>query len=192
LVREAPFLYRIRGTVEGLKRHVAVYTGTAPRLVEHYRLRRWLALDETMLDAGAKLWGADIVRRLQLDAHAQVGSFALVDGGDPLTDPIGAFAHRASLYIPVGEGFSAADSAALADVVEAARPAHVAIDIHLMRPRFVIGCDLLLGVNTILGTPVSPARTDVSRLGEDIRLSGPPHGLTLRQGVRLGADTQLD
>jgi phage tail-like protein len=192
LVRDAPALYRIRGTVEGLKRHVAVYTGIAPRIVEHYRLRHWLALDETALDANAGLWGPEIVRRLQLDSYSEVGSFALVDGGDPLTDPVGAFAHRASLYIPVSDGFSPADEAALADVVEVARPAHVAVDIHLMRPRFVIGCDLLLGVNTIFGSPVSPARADESRLGEDIRLSGPPHGFTLRQGVRLGADTQLD
>ena len=191
LVAEAPALFRIRGTVEGLKRHVAIYTGVSPRVVEHFRLRRWLALDETALDGTAKLWGPDIVRRLQLDEYSEIGRFALVDGSDPLTDPIAAFAHRATLYVPVGEDFGERDRAALDDVVAAAAPAHVAVDVRLMRPRFVIGCDLLLGVNTVLGHDTRVARADAAVLGEDVRLAGPPAAFTLTPGLRLGADTTL-
>lgn len=191
LVAEAPQLFRIRGTVAGLKRHIAVYTGIEPRLVEHFRLRRWLTLDETRLDE-ERLWGPEIVRRLQLDSYSEIGRFALVDGGDPLTDPVAAFAHRATVYVPVGESFGDSDSAALEDVVEAAKPAHVTVDIRLMRPRFVIGCDLLLGVNTILGRDCRTARADESVLGEDIRLAGPPAGFTLSEGLRLGPDTTLE
>jgi phage tail-like protein len=191
LVAEAPKLFRIRGTVAGLKRHIAVYTGIEPKLVEHFRLRRWLTLDETRLDE-EKLWGPEIVRRLQLDSYSEIGRFALVDGGDPLTDPVAAFAHRATVYVPVGEGFGDVDQAALEDVVEAAKPAHVTVDIRLMRPRFVIGCDLLLGVNTILGRDCRTARADESVLGDDIRLAGPPAGFTLSEGLRLGPDTTLE
>jgi phage tail-like protein len=192
LVAEAPQLFRIRGTVAGLKRHIAVYIGIEPKLVEHFRLRRWLTLDEARLDGQEKLWGPEIVRRLQLDAYAEIGRFALVDGGDPLTDPVAAFAHRATVYVPVGEDFSEADVAALEDVVEAARPAHVAVDVRLMSPRFVIGCDLLLGVNTIIGRDSRTARADEAVLGEDVRLAGPPSGFTLGPGLRLGADTTLE
>ena len=191
LVAEAPQLFHIRGTVAGLKRHIAVYTGIEPKLVEHFRLRRWLTLDETRLDE-ERLWGPEIVRRLQLDSYSEIGRFALVDGGDPLTDPVAAFAHRATVYVPVGEAFGDSDQAALEAVVEAARPAHVTVDIRLMRPRFVIGCDLLLGVNTILGRDCRTARADESVLGEDIRLAGPPAGFTLSEGLRLGPDTTLE
>lgn len=192
LVTEAPSLFRIRGTVAGMKRHIAIYTGIEPKLVEHYRLRRWLTLDEGRLDAQEQMWGPEIVRRLQLDAYSEIGRFALVDGGDPLTDPVAAFAHRATVYVPVSEDFGDSDQAALEDVVEAARPAHVAVDIRLMRPRFVIGCDLLLGVNTILGRDSRTARADDAVLGEDVRLAPRPSGFTLRQGLRLGADTTLE
>lgn len=192
LVAAAPQLFKIRGTVAGLKRFIAVYTGVEPQVVEHFRLRRWLSLDAARLGDDTALWGPEIVKRLQLDAYSEIGQFALVDGGDPLTDPFDAFAHRATLYVPVGEAFSDADQAALEDVVEAAKPAHVVVDIRLMRPRFVIGCELVLGVNSVLGRDVRPARTDESVLGEDIRLAPPPAGFGLNPGLRLGVDTTLD
>ncbi|WP_169053583.1 phage tail protein [Alteraurantiacibacter aquimixticola] len=191
LVREAPRLFRIKGTLKGLARHIEIYTGIAPKIVEHFRLRRFLTLDEATLDGQEKLWGPDIVRRLQLDGYAEIGRFALVDGGDPLTDPVAAFAHRATVYVPVTDEFGDADRAALEEVIAAAKPAHVVVDIRLMRPRFVIGCDLLLGVNTVIGTDTRLAQTDVSQLGEDIRLAGPPSAFTLSPGLRLGPDTTL-
>jgi phage tail-like protein len=192
LVDAAPSLFRIRGTVDGLKRHVAVYTGIEPQVVEHFRLRRWLTLDEARLDETSALWGPEIVRRLQLDAYSEIGRFALIDAGDPLTDPFDAFAHRATLYVPAGDGFTDADLAALEAVVDAARPAHVDVDIRLMRPRFVVGCDLVIGVNTVLGIDSRPAVTDAAVLGEDILLAGPPAGFSLRSGLRLGTDTILE
>lgn len=192
LVAAAPSLFRIKGTVEGLSRHVEIYTGIAPRIVEHYRLRRWLTLGESRLDGSEKLWGPDLVRRLELDGYAEIGRFALVDGGDPLTDPIAVFAHRATVYVPVSETFTDADLAALEAVVEAARPAHVAVDVRVMRPSFVIGCDTLLGVNTILASGIETAVTDESVLGDDIRLAGPPTAFSLARGTRLGLDTTLE
>jgi phage tail-like protein len=192
LVAEAPVLFRQRGTIKGLKRHVALYTGMEPQVVEHFRLRRWLSLDEGRLGDTAALWGPEIVRRLQLDAYSEIGKFALIDGGDPLTDPFDAFAHRATLYVPAGDGFADADLAALEAIVEMANPAHVEIDVRLMRPRFVIGCDLVLGVNTVLGRDKKPARMDEVTLGEEILLDGPPRPFALNTGLRIGRDTILE
>lgn len=192
LVAEAPKLFRIKGTVEGLMRHVEIYTGVAPKVVEHFKLRRWITLDETLLDGTASLWGPDLVRRLSLDGYAEIGSFRLVDGGDPLTDPLAAFAHRASVYIPVTEEFSAKDLSALEAVVEAARPAHVDVDIRVMKSGFVMGCDTLLGVNTVLSRHHHPAVLEETVLGDDIRLAGPPHPFSLGPSTRLGPDTKLE
>lgn len=192
LVIEAPKLFKLRGTVLGMKRHIAIYTGIEPRIVEHFRLRRWLTLDDGRLGDDAALWGPEIVRRLQLDAYSEIGRFQLVDGGDPLTDPFDAFAHRCTVYVPVGDGFVDADLAALEAIVELAKPAHVDADVRLMRPRFVIGCDTILGVNTVLGRDTRPAVTDESTLGEDVRLADPPPAFSLRPGLRLGHDTTLE
>src|SRR5262249_44436670 len=148
LVAEAPRLFRWRGTVIGLKRFVALYIGREPKVLEHFRLRRWLTLDEGRLGNDAALWGPEIVRRLQLDAYSQIGQFQLVDGGDPLTDPFGAFAHRCTLFVPVAEGFTDADMADLEMAVEFAKPAHVEVDVRLMRPRFSVDCGTVIGVNT--------------------------------------------
>ncbi|SIT58624.1 conserved hypothetical protein [Mesorhizobium prunaredense] len=192
LVAEAPALFRLRGTVKGLKLHVALYTGTEPQVIEHFRLRRWLSLDEGALGDTAALWGPEIVRRLQLDAYSEIGTFALIDGGDPLTDPFDAFAHRATLYVPAGSGFADADLAALEAIVEMAKPAHVEIDVRLMRPRFVIGCDLVLGVNTVLGRDTKPVRIDEATPGGEILLDGPRRPFALNPGLRIGRDTILE
>jgi hypothetical protein len=50
----------------------------------------------------------------------------------------------------------------------------------------------VLGVNSVLGRDIKPARTDDSILGEDIRLAPPPSGFNLSPGLRLGVDTTLD
>ena len=84
LVRQAASLFRLRGTPAGLKRHVALYTGVEPKLIEHFRLRRWVTLGTTTLDGGGSLYGPEVVARLQLDVFAQIGQFELMDTGDPV------------------------------------------------------------------------------------------------------------
>ncbi|MGJ8589608.1 MAG: phage tail protein [Yoonia sp.] len=192
LVAEAPKLFPIKGTIEGLSRHVEIYSGITPKIVEHYKLRRWITLDETTLDGAAALWGPELIRRLSLDDYAEIGRFRLVDGGNPLTDEIAAFAHRATVFVPVAEAFSRADLAALEATVAAARPAHVDVDVRVMKSGFVMGCDTLLGVNTVLNRHHETAVLEEAVLGDDIRLDGPPHPFSLGPSTRLGPDTTLE
>src|SRR5262249_20265653 len=49
LLRQAHRLYALRGTPEGLRLHVRLYTGLEPQLLEHFKLRRWLFLDHSRL-----------------------------------------------------------------------------------------------------------------------------------------------
>jgi phage tail-like protein len=189
LVAQAPRLFRWRGTVYGLKRFVALYIEREPKVIEHFRLRRWLTLDEGQLGNDAALWGPEIVRRLQLDAYSEIGRFQLVDGGDPLTDPFDAFAHRCTLFVPVGNGFSDADMADLEAVLAFAKPAHVEVEVRLMRPRFSIDCGTVIGVNTIIGRDAGTVRTDEAVLGEEIRLPEAGSRFRLQAGLRVGVDT---
>jgi phage tail-like protein len=192
LVKQAPALFRIRGTPEGLKRHVALYTGIEPKLIEHYRLRRWLALDSGQLGADSALWGPEIMARLQLDAFSQIGDFVLVDTGDPLVDPFNATAHRATLLAPAEDPSDSKLLAELGVIVALAAPAHVLVDIRLLAAGFSLGCSAVLGSATQLPCRPPPVQLDGSVLGDRATLGGrvtfrlPPRG-----GARLGADTRL-
>lgn len=192
LVAAAPGLFRWRGTVRALKRFVALAIEREPAVLEHYRLRRWLWLDGGRLDDSGGLWGPEIVRRLQLDGYSEIGRFQLVDGGDPTTDPFGVFAHRCTLFIPVGDSFTDADQADLEAVIAFAAPAHVEVETRLIRPGFAIDCDTVLGINTVIGRTAAPARIDQARLGTEIRLAADNPGFRLKQGLRLGIDTAFD
>jgi hypothetical protein len=140
----------------------------------------------------AALWGPEIVQRLQLNAYSEIGRFQLIDGGDPLTDPFSAFAHRCTLFVPVGNGFSDADMADLEAVIEFAKPAHVDLDVRLMRPRFAINCGTVIGVNTIMGRDVGTPLIDQAVLGEELRLPETGSKFRLQSGLRIGVDTVFE
>jgi phage tail-like protein len=195
LVKEAVALYRLRGTPRGLRRHVAIYTGTEPRLIEHFRLRRWMSLGSGRLDAGLQLWGPEVVARLQLDAFAQIGRFVLTDTGDPLTDPLAAGAHRATLLVPA-MGFSGEEAArhqaAVERIAAQAAPAHVQLTVRLIEAGFRLGCDAVLGAATQLPCRARPARLDEMLLGQAALSGAMAFRLGPRGGARLGSETRLN
>jgi phage tail-like protein len=192
LVRQAASLFRLRGTPAGLKRHVALYTGVEPKLIEHFRLRRWLTLGTGRLDGGLALYGPEVVARLQLDVFAQTGQFELIDTGDPLTDPFGAYAHRATLLVPAADPADARYRATVERIVALAAPAHVEVSVRLLAAGFRVGCNAVLGAATRLPQRAGAVRLDTTQLDTPARLAG-AQGFRLgpRGGARLGADTRL-
>jgi phage tail-like protein len=201
LVANAYRLYRLRGTLAGLKLHIELFTGIEPRVLEHFKLRRWLNLGSARLGGRSALWGPEIVKRLQLDVYSKIGQFQLVDTGDPLTDPFDAFAHRFTVYATLPRGLTAADEMTLQSIVEMAKPAHTQATLRLVKPRFVvgrqscIGVDSVIGIDSVIGKRSQPAVLGEAVLGEENRL-GPRQGpgtsrFRLRPGLRLGVDTRL-
>jgi len=195
LLAEAHRLYALRGTPAGLRLHVALVTGVEPQLLEHYKLRRWLFLNSARLGDASVLWGADVVDRLQLGSHAQIGNFQLRDIGDPLRDPFHTHAHQFTLYVPMA-GASECTMRILEQVVEQAKPAHTLGHLQLVTPRMCLGRRTIVGLNTVIAAYPSGVQVAGSRLGSGSVLSQSDDerdAPRLRVGVRsrIGSGTTI-
>lgn len=198
LLRDAWRLYELRGTSEGLVRHLAIYTGGTPRVLEHWRLRRWLYAGQGRLGEDSRLYGEDIVRRLHLDEYARIGDFALIDTDDPIHDPFAVHAHRCTVYVPLpADGGSELYRNTVARIVAQAIPAHVQARVVHMQPRLRVGLQSVVGLDTVIAAYPDHTREGESRLGRDAVLGLPddePDAPTLRvgHGTRLGRPSVLD
>jgi len=220
LLMAAPKITSKRGTLEGLNRYLQVYlqnmTGLAlekllgfPQIVEGFRERQFLMLsvqDVANLDHGAPLWGPSFVGRLQLGVFAREGQVRLVSTGDPERDVFHEFAHRFRVFVPSCWIKTGADERMLRRALDEEKPAHAKYDLCLVEPRFRVGLQSTVGLDTIIGNyPVTrlvcsheddmpPGQPPRHRLGYDTVLSGGKtgkSGLKLRPSTRVGLDTIL-
>lgn len=220
LLAAAPPIYPRRGQADGLRDYLQIYLqniiglapdvqGDYPQIVEGFRERQCLLLSiENLADLGhgAPLWGAGMVGRLQLDAFAREGEVRLVSTGDPEWDLFHEYAHRFRVFVPAAWVRTADDERMLRRALDAEKPAHTQYDLCLVEPRFRVGIQSTVGLDTIIGTyPVArltcPHETDVPpsrpprhRLGYDTVLAGKPAadmGMQLVPGTRVGMDTIL-
>lgn len=203
LVEQAHRLYALRGTPAGLRRHVALVTGVEPQILEHHRLRRWLFLNQARLGDAAVLWGANIVDRLQLDVHAEIGDFQLLDAGDPLRDPFHTYAHTFTIFVPLGHN-GEREQQMVESIVEMAKPAHTAGTVTAVMPRMCIGSQSVVGVNTVIAAyPAGvsleggPGDGAGSRLGDGTLLSpsedeAEPPRMRIGKQTRIGSDTLIN
>lgn len=196
LVRQAYQLYRLRGTPEGLRQHIRLYMGTEPYILEHFKLRRWLFLDGARLGDQSTLWGKRIMDRLQLDGQAQIGSFQLIDSGDPLRDPFYRDAHQFTIFLPMRPAQLQNDPTqqqTLQRIIEMAKPAHTQGYLQLVQPRFRIGIQSLIGLDTVIGRYPDSTVAGENRLGYETVL-GPssndkPPTMSIGKRSRIGSNT---
>jgi phage tail-like protein len=131
-----------------------------PLILEHYQLRRWLFVGAGRLGDQAVLWGQGIVNRSQLatagaaarEQHgAQVGVTQLVTTPDPLRDPFHVYAHRFTVFAPAARACTPERRQALRGVIAAAAPAHTQWNLELVEPRFRIGVQAAIGLDSVVG-----------------------------------------
>jgi hypothetical protein len=233
-LKHAHQLWRLRGTVEGLRLMLLLYLGwegsttrrcgscrppprcaqlacsarpknlcachrwdAPPLILEHFKLRRWLFLGEGRLGEQAVLWGKRIVNRMQLGESAQLGGVQLTDLGDPVRDPFFVFAHKFTVYVPAARARTAAQRMALERVVSLGKPAHTVHDLKLVEPRFRIGFQSSIGLDSVIGRYPRGFALDQNQLGYDTVVGQAREnegGPSLRIGdqARVGNTTMLD
>lgn len=194
LLRHAAELYRQRGTPLGLKKFIWLAFGIQVQILEHFQLRRWLFLNQSLLGERSVLWGNQIVRRLQLEENARIGEFALVGTNDPLRDPFHVYAHRFSVFIPAALCRSTLAENRIRAVIEAEKPGHTDYTLCKVEPHFRVGVQSTVGLDTIVGRYPQVVLNADSGLGYDFVLSGDPEAgepATLRVGTQsqVGVNT---
>ncbi len=151
LVRKAHRLYALRGTAAGVNMAVELYTGVKPSILEMFRLRRWLIVGQSTLGNCSELFGSAIMSRLQIGANSTIGKFQLIDWGNPDLDVFNKYANQFTVVVPRWPGATDADLTNLQQIVQMAQPAHTQATIQWAEPRFRIGIQSFVGVDTIVG-----------------------------------------
>ena len=183
-------LHRERGTPAGLRRLLLLFFGwtdpadaRAPILVlEHFRLRRWLALGRGRLGDTAVLWGRDLLERDRVGT-ARLGVAAPEGCTDD--DPAAFDAHRFTVFVPAAALRDPARRAAVGRLVALHKPAHTAHRVEPVEPRFRVGVQGCVGFDTVVGAYPTAARLPFAALGADSLLaaSAPRVGTAVRVGV---------
>ena len=121
-----------------------------PLILEHYRLRRWLELGAGRLGDQAVLWGKRVVNRSQLNENAQVGVTQLKGAQDPHRDPFHVYAHCFTVFVPARAGQTPGGRRSLARFVARESPAHTHGTIAYVEPRFRIGFQSMIGLDSVV------------------------------------------
>ena len=188
LLRAAAELYRRRGTPEGVRRHVALWLGRQVHLLEHYRLRRWAVVHNARLGDTSRLFGPEVMRRMQLDHFSSVGEVRLLDVPDPYRDPFHFYAHRFTLAVQARGSDDPETLAAHAEhILSLVAPAHCLAEVAVVLPRMRVGVQATIGIDALVGGAPDPQPLGTSRLGHAAVVAGDPHQV----GDRLGHQTRV-
>lgn len=209
-----------RGTPEGLRCFLRVYLenitglspaeqGEYPQVVEGFRERQRLTLGaggSAVLGGVAPLWSQSAVGRLRLGEFAREGEARLVSTGDPERDIFHEFAHRFRVFVPSAWVRSSGDEEMVRRALNAEKPAHTSFNLCLVEPRFRVGLQSTVGIDTVVGAHPQarlacshdadspPSRPPHSRLGYDMILAahaGDRPTLQLGRATRAGIGTVL-
>jgi hypothetical protein len=122
---------------------------------------------------------------MQLNRYSRAGEARLVATGDPQLELFHEYAHRFQVFVPSAWICTADDERRLRRALDAEKPAQTAYELFLVEPRFRVGIQSTIGLDTILGDipSIRLASTD-AELNEAIPPSQSPRG-------RLGYDTVL-
>lgn len=198
-IASAAMRYRRRGTPDGLVEAIRAYTGAEASILEHFRLRRWIYLTggETGIDpGGAPLWSRDVFQRLQLSTYSQIGRFRLTGLPEPAAEPYEWGANRFSVLV-VSSPYDAEEiEERVRDVVEREKPAHTEATICPVLPRFRVGVQARVGMDTAVGAVSHLVLNRLATLGYDTILACSQEERTLRalgSGVRpvVGSTTRV-
>ena len=190
LVRQAHRLFALRGTPQGLKLQIELYAGVQPRILEMFRLRRWLLLNSTTLGDCSAIFGDDVMKRLEVGVNSTIGGFQLIDYGDPSLDLFNEYAYQFLVVVPRWPGATASDEQTLQQIIDMAKPAHTIGRLQWAEPRMRVGLQAFIGVDTVIGKYPVGVIEGQGQLGYDTVLGNPSEEAG-RPPARLGRTSRV-
>ena len=97
------------------------------------------------------LWGPDFIGRFRLGESSRLDEAKLLPVDQPDRDVFLRHANRFRVVIPAALVPDATAEAVLRHVIEAEKPAHTTYELELIGPRFRLGVQSTVGIDTILG-----------------------------------------
>jgi phage tail-like protein len=187
MLESAVAKYRQAGTIAGITQAIADYAGVTSgvAIVEHFRLRNWALLPAAgPLGGTTRLWGRQFYQRLQLGAFSQVGAFVLTNQPQPIAEPNDWGANEFSVFFPADPYNPSALISKVSAAVERVKPAHTKANYVPVLPRFRIGVQATVGVDTSVGGYSQLVLGSLATLGYDSILAPAP---AERDLLNLGA-----
>jgi hypothetical protein len=134
---------------------------------------------------------------LELDVHSRIGSFKLVDSGDPQHDPFFNYAHQFVVFVPRRSAPGDTETQTLERIIEMAKPAYTNGQLRLVEPRFRVGVQAFVGIDTVIGRYPVGVYEGLSKLGHDTVLGTPAAkegapAFRVGKQSRIGSTTLLD
>lgn len=143
-----------------------------PLILEHFRLRRWLEVGKGRLGDQAVLWGRNIVNRSQLGRGATVGLTQINGTQDPARDSFHVYAHKFTVFVPACAGNTPQKRRSLESLVRREAPAHTLGQIQYVSPRFRIGFQSMIGLDSVVACLPSGVRLNETPIGPASVLTG--------------------
>lgn len=154
--------------------HCGTAADALPTVFESFKLRRWLFLGGSLVGDNTMLWGKRITDRLQVGRHSTIGTFKVTDLPDPVRDPFLVYAHRATVFFPAAGARDEGTRRMVASLAEMFTPAHVETTVEFVEPRFLVGVQATVGLDTVVGRFPGPTTLGQGALGSDTVLQDDP------------------
>ena len=186
-IKEAPWLFRLRGTVWALKRMVEIVTGARVVIVEQFRMRGLARLGP---DPSGQGWDEPAVLGMGLRVGGPLGNESVQGDANEISDSFTINAHRFAVLVQ--SDLDSETEAAVRHLLEVHRPAHTLFSLCALGQGARIGRGLQIGLSTVVGSSggFTTLQLGGATLGRTQVLGRPAAGV--RAGnTRLGQSSRI-
>jgi len=149
-IRQAPALYKLKGTPEGIRRLIGIYTGREPIILEFSRIGKPMVLGKPFSIGVDSILLETPVRGFRLGDDSIIGRTALRDTVQAPEDPFLPMAHRFRILLNLSPEEFTLYQKGISRIVDEAKPAHTSYTLHAVR-EMRAGIENYVGINTIVG-----------------------------------------
>lgn len=167
-LRRAYQLYKIRGTLSGLKALVQLFTEAEVTVIEHFRLLTPMVVGAASTTGITTVVGNTPITPLLVEDSSQIGEFALKETPDKPQAPFEFNAFDFSILADTSRLTNPEQIDALYRLIEEEKPAHTRCRIRTSEGEMQLGKHSLLQVDTTLSRGFQAMRLGTtSRLGKE-------------------------